>query len=73
MRLDGKSDTYIRAAFDMACDEVKKNANSPKGVNYQRKQMYNRKSVRTDSAEQSGAEAARRRMIKNMKIQKEGK
>lgn len=73
MRLDGKSDTYIRAAFDMACDEVKRSEKAPKGVDYQRRQMYNRKSIRNDSKETGGAEAARERMIKNMKIKKEDK
>lgn len=74
MRLDGKSDTYIKAAFDMACDEVKTNEKAPKGVDYQRRQMYNRKTVRTDSDDNGGgAEAARKRMIKNMNIKKEDK
>lgn len=70
IRLDGKGATFINAAFALACDEVKNL--SKKNVAYQKKQMFNKKSVRTDSkSSRSGAESARMRMIK--KMNKEGK
>lgn len=60
IRLDGKSDTYIDACFDMAKNEIKKN--SKKDTSYQKRQMYN-KNARMDSAN-SGSDASRRKMVK---------
>ena len=61
IRLDGMSDAYINACFDMARAAIKKN--SKKDTSYQKRQMYNGK-VRMDSANMSGSDAARRKMIK---------
>ncbi len=59
MRMDGKSDAYIDAMFDLAVNE----ANKHKGVAYQKQQMTAKAlKKRTDSAE-SMASAARKRMI----------
>ena len=58
MRLDGKSDMYVQAAFDLAVEQ----ANAVKDVDYQRMQM----SQRMDTAgmtEKSGAMEARKKMI----------
>lgn len=60
IRLDGKTDAYINACFDMAKNEIKKNAK--KDTSYQKRQMYNR-NARMDSAN-SGSDASRRKMIK---------
>lgn len=60
MRLDGKSDDYINAAYDMAVGEV----NKRKGVDYQRQQMTAVPSERTDGNENvSMANSARQRML----------
>lgn len=70
IRLDGKGATFINAAFALACDEVK--TLSRKDTSYQKKQMFNKKTSRTDSkSTRSGAASARERMIKRMN--KEGK
>ncbi len=70
IRLDGKGATFINAAFDLACDEVKNL--SKKNTAYQKKQMFNKSTSRADSkTTRSGAESARERMIK--KMNKEGK
>lgn len=70
IRLDGRGNTFINAAFDLACDEVKNL--SKKNTAYQKKQMFNKKSTRADGkSSRSGAESARARMIKRMN--KEGK
>lgn len=61
IRLDGKSDAYINACFDMAKNEIKKN--SKKDTSYQKRQMFN-KNARLDSANMSGSEASRRNMVK---------
>jgi hypothetical protein len=61
MRLDGKSDDYISAAFDIAKEQVS-------GANYQRRQMFNRndgKDVETRNDGKGGAEEARQRMVNN--------
>lgn len=61
IRLDGKSATYINAAYDMAVTEIKNR--SKKDTNYQKKQMFNSK-TRADSKENGdSAENARKRMI----------
>ena len=61
IRLDGKSDAYINACFDMAKSEIKKN--SKKDTSYQKRQMFNR-NARMDSAN-SGSDASRRNMVKH--------
>ena len=61
LRLDGKSDAFIRAAYEMACDEVR--SRNVKDTSYQKRQMFN-KETRKDAADcGSSANAARERMI----------
>ena len=61
IRLDGKSDAYVNAAYDCAVDEIQKR--SRKGVKYQKKQMFNKDSkVRAEEGGKSSADA-RREMI----------
>ena len=62
-RLDGKSDVYVNEAFKVARDEIRRRGR--KTTADQKKQMYNKKSVNMDSAENGSAEAARKRMIAN--------
>lgn len=63
MRLDGKSEAYLKAAFDMASDEVE---SMRKNANYQRQQMLSGGTqVRTDSKQTGGAAAHRQQMIEN--------
>ena len=59
IRLDGKSDAYINAAYDCAVDEIQKR--SHKGVKYQKKQMFNKDS-RVEETGKSSVDA-RREMI----------
>lgn len=62
MRLDGKSDAYIDAAYDMAVGEISK----PKSTDYQRQQMVNPSTAtkHNDSADSvPTALSARQRMI----------
>jgi len=61
IRLDGKSDAYISAAFDMACEEIdKRNSNS---TNVQKAQMFNKKNRMDSAASDDSATKARDRMI----------
>ena len=65
MRMDGRSDTYINVAFQMARNEIK--TRSKKNTAYQKRQMYNKKpafNVDSSGAGTSGdsSEAARARM-----------
>lgn len=61
IRLDGKSDAYISAAFDMACEEIdKKTSNS---TNVQKAQMFNKKNRMDAAASDDSATKARDRMI----------
>ena len=63
MRLDGKSDAYLKAAFDMAADEVE---NMRKSANYQRQQMLSGGTqTRADGKQTGGAAAHRQQMIEN--------
>lgn len=63
MRLDGKSDAYLKAAFDMAADEVE---NMRKNANYQRQQMLSGGTQsRADGKQTGGAAAHRQQMIEN--------
>ena len=64
MRLDGKSATYIRAAFDAAEAQLKASG-SGKDCNYQRRQMSNRTDSRSEYAPtgKTSAARARERMI----------
>lgn len=59
MRMDGKSNAYIDAMYDLAVNEI----NKRKDVNYQRKQMTSSPKQRMDSNNGSSADAARQRMI----------
>ena len=59
IRLDGKSNAYINAAYDCAVDEIKKR--SHKGVKYQKKQMFNKDSRSVEDTKSSVD--ARREMI----------
>ena len=58
MRVDGKSESYIDAMYDLAVGEVK----NRKSVSYQKKQMVNEQKRRNDSTE-SMASFARKKMI----------
>ena len=58
MRVDGKSESYIDAMYDLAVGEVK----NRKRVSYQKKQMFNEQKRRNDSTE-SMASSARKKMI----------
>ena len=60
-RLDGKSDVYVNEAFKLARDTIRNSAK--KTTVDQKKQMYNKKSVNMDSAEEGGSMAVRDRMI----------
>ena len=60
VRLDGKSETYVNAMFDLAVADI--NAGSKKDTSFQRKQMFNKDS-RADESDGDSAEAARARMI----------
>lgn len=63
LRLDGKGESYINAAFDMAVMEIE----ARKDLNYQRFQMSGFGGQRTDGRETSpGAHSARNRMIQRM-------
>lgn len=62
MRLDGKSDEYINALFDLTKQKIKGDNNTDK----QRKQMFN-KDTAAEEQTVSGADAARSRMIEKQK------
>lgn len=61
LRLDGKSVSYINAAYDMAVSDV--NARSGKDTGYQKQQMFNKDGKRNDAKDENSASAARERMI----------
>lgn len=61
VRLDGKSDAYIHAMFDYACEEVK--AKVAKGTDYQKRQMFNTDGCDRKRKDDSSL-SARDRMIK---------
>lgn len=60
IRLDGKSDAYVNAAYDCAVDEIRKRTH--KGVKYQKKQMFNKDS-RVREEDGTSSVDARRAMI----------
>ncbi len=64
MNLDGRSKTYINAAYDMAVAEIN---NMPRNADYQRRQMLGGAGkMRSDAADRSSltmAQAARERML----------
>ena len=60
VRLDGKSNAYIDAMFDCACDEIK--ARAAKDTAYQKKQMFNMDGINRANKEDSSM-SARDRMI----------
>ena len=59
MRVDGKSDSYIDAMYDLAVGEV----NNRKTVAYQRQQMANQATKKRADSSESMATSARKRMI----------
>ena len=59
LRLDGKSDAYIKAAYDMAVADIE--AGSQKDTGYQKRQMFNKDGRQTE--DQGGSANARQRMI----------
>lgn len=62
MRLDGKSNTYINVAYDLAVKEAKEM--SKKDTNYQKKQMFNADGASTKATKSiPSAVSARERMI----------
>lgn len=70
MNLDGKGKAYIDAAFNMACDDLKKSTR--KDTKYQRKQMFNGDSKQSRGF--SSAEDHRQQMIdRNLNKKKEDK
>lgn len=60
LRLDGKSDAYIRAAYDMAVADIE--AGSQKDTGYQKRQMFNKDGRNADGQSVSSMNA-RQRMI----------
>lgn len=63
LRLDGKSESYVNAAFDLALSEL----NARKDTNFQRGQMFNRDSAAKPTPASSAAAEARQKMIDKMK------
>lgn len=61
VHLDGKSDAYVDAMFDYACEEIK--AMSTKGTDYQKRQMFNTDG-RGKKRKADSSMSARDRMIK---------
>lgn len=61
VRLDGKSNAYIDAMFDYACEEIK--ARSTKDTDYQKRQMFNMDG-RSQKRSADSSMSARERMIK---------
>lgn len=69
IRLDGKSDAYVSAAFDMACEEIdKRNSNS---TNAQKAQMFNKKNRMDSASSGDSATNARQRMIERQNKKEE--
>lgn len=64
MRLDGKSEAYINAAFDYANADIQ--ASSTKDTAYQKRQMFNRDSAKATNGE-SSADARQRMIDRRMK------
>ena len=69
VNLDGKSEAYINAVFDMAVEAIEDG--TAKGTGYQKQQMFNRDSNDLPT-EGTASEAARQRMI-NRQTKKEEK
>jgi hypothetical protein len=63
MRLDGKSDDYIDALYDLTKQKIKGDNNTDK----QRKQMFNKDAAPDEEQSVTGADAARNRMIEKQK------
>lgn len=61
IRLDGKSNAYINAAYDCAVDELKKRTH--KGVSYQKKQMFNKDAKASNPEAGRSSIDARKKMI----------
>lgn len=60
LRLDGKSETYVKAAYDMAVADIE--AGAQKDTSYQKRQMFN-KDGRKEDAMNDSSDNARQRMI----------
>jgi hypothetical protein len=70
INLDGKSDAYINAAFDCACDDVKRTTR--KDTRYQKKQMFNKDAaIVRENAKAGSAEDARQKMIQRLQTKRE--
>ena len=63
LNMDGKSEAYVSAAFDMAISEMK----NRKTTNYQRQQMQMRKDSKTESSVGSAKDARQRMIDRRMK------
>lgn len=61
MRLDGRSEAFINAAFECACDDI--NKSTRKGTDYQKKQMFNKDSRQKEVQDETSSISARQRMI----------
>lgn len=68
LRMDGKSEAYVNAAFDMVVSEM----NTRKDTNYQRKQMTMNKDSKPAEKSIGSASEARQKMI-NRRMKKEDK
>ena len=71
LNLDGKSKTYINAAYEMACDEVR--SRTAKDTNYQKRQMFNGDSKKAAATDSDSSLNARERMIARQQNKKEEK
>ena len=61
LRLDGKGDAYINAAYDMAVQQI--NAENYSSIPAQKKQMFNKDSRNSEDTNVDSASNARERMI----------
>lgn len=72
VRLDGKSNAYIDAAFDCAVADIRSRAK--KDTNYQKRQMFNQDSAKARRRlDEQSSDAARERMIARQMNKKEVK
>lgn len=69
LNLDGKSAAYINAAYDCAIADV--GERTGKGVDYQKRQMFNKDSAAVKSDGQSSADARQRMIDRQMKKKEE--
>ena len=69
MNLDGKSDAYVNAAYEIACDEIR--SRNVKDTQYQKRQMFNADTRKDSAANEESATNARERMIARQQKKKE--